>query len=76
MSGHGFSQKARYPRIESKRFGIDPELTAWVAKLNFRITEVPISYRGRTYEEGKKINWKDGLAAVWHIIRFNLFTRK
>ena len=65
-----------HPHIKSKRFGIDPELTAWTAKFNFRITEVPISYKGRTYEEGKKINWKDGVAAVWHIIKFNLFTRK
>ena len=64
------------PRLKSKRFGIDPELTAWAAKFNFKIIEVPISYRGRTYEEGKKINWKDGLAAIWHIIRFNLFIRK
>lgn len=63
-------------RLESKRFGIDPELTAWVAKFNFKIIEAPISYRGRTYEEGKKINWKDGLAAIFHIIRFNLLTRK
>lgn len=65
-----------YPRLQSKRFGIDPELTAWVGKFNFKITEAPISYRGRTYEEGKKINWKDGLAAIWHIVRFNIFTRK
>jgi len=65
-----------YPRLMSKRFGIDPELTAWVAKFNFKIIEVPISYNGRTYAEGKKINWKDGLAAIWHIIRFNIFTRK
>lgn len=65
-----------HPRLESKRFGIDPELTAWAAKFNFKITEVPISYKGRTYAEGKKINWKDGLAAIWHIIRFNLFIRK
>ena len=64
-----------YPHIESKRFGIDPELTAWAAKLNFRITEVPISYVGRTYEEGKKINLKDGVAAIWHIIKFNLFIK-
>jgi len=64
------------PYLASKRFGIDPELTAWVGKLNFRIMEVPISYTGRTYEEGKKINWKDGLAAIFHIIKFNLFTRK
>ncbi len=62
-----------HPRLESKRFGIDPELTAWIAKFNFKTIEVPISYRGRTYEEGKKINWKDGLAALWHIVRFNIF---
>lgn len=64
------------PRLISNRFGVDPELTAWASKYGFRIVEVPISYRGRTYEEGKKINWKDGLAAIWHIIRFNIFTRK
>ena len=61
------------PAIKSKRFGIDPELTALVAKNRFRVVEVPIRYQGRTYKEGKKINWKDGLAAIWHIIRFNLF---
>ena len=65
-----------YPHLKSKRFGIDPELTAWIGKMNLRVVEVPISYKGRTYEEGKKINWKDGLAAVWHIIRFNIFTIK
>ena len=64
------------PRLKSNRFGIEPELTAWAAKFDFKIIEVPISYRGRTYEEGKKINWKDGLAAIFHIIRFNIFTRK
>lgn len=63
-----------HPHLTSKRFGIDPELTAWVGKFKFRIVEVPISYKGRTYEEGKKINWKDGIAAVFHIIRFNLLT--
>lgn len=61
------------PHIKSKRFGVDPELTALASKNKFRILEVPISYQGRTYEEGKKINWKDGLAAIWHIVRFNLF---
>lgn len=61
------------PRLRSKRFGIDPELTAWIGKLNLKIVEVPISYKGRTYEDGKKINWKDGIAAIFHIIRFNLF---
>ena len=72
----GDAIKNIHPRLKSKRFGIDPELTAWVAKFNLKIKEIPISYIGRTYEEGKKINWKDGLAAIWHIIRFNLFTKK
>lgn len=69
----GEAIKKIHPQIKSKRFGIDPELTSWIGKLNLRVAEVPISYNGRTYEEGKKINWKDGLAAIWHIIRFNLF---
>lgn len=64
------------PCLKANRFGIEPELTAQVAKHKFRVYEVGISYRGRTYEEGKKINWKDGLAAIWHIIHYNLFTRK
>lgn len=59
--------------IKSKRFGIEPELTARVAKGRWRIYEVGISYHGRTYAEGKKINWRDGLAAIWHIVRFNVF---
>lgn len=63
------------PDVKSKRFGIDPELTALVAKNKLRILEVPVKYQGRTYQEGKKINWKDGLAAVWHIVRFNIFTK-
>ena len=62
-------------KLQSKKFGIEPELTARVAKGDWRIYEVGISYYGRTYEEGKKINWKDGLAAIWHIIRFNLFSK-
>ncbi len=68
--------KQIYPRLGSRKFGIDPELTAWTAKFKFKIVEVPIPYQGRTYEEGKKINWKDGLAAIWHIVRFNLFSKK
>ncbi len=59
--------------LVSNRFGIEPELTARLAAAGARIWEVPISYSGRTYEEGKKINWRDGLAALWHIFRFNLF---
>jgi glycosyltransferase involved in cell wall biosynthesis len=61
-------------KLKSKKFGIEPEITARIAKGNWRIYEVGISYSGRTYKEGKKINWKDGIAAVWHIIRFNLFS--
>jgi glycosyltransferase involved in cell wall biosynthesis len=56
--------------IKSNRFGFEPEITAKVAKGNWRIYEVPISYAGRTYEEGKKITWKDGVQALWCIIRF------
>jgi glycosyltransferase involved in cell wall biosynthesis len=56
--------------IKSDRFGFEPEITAKVAKGKWRIYEVPISYAGRTYEEGKKITWKDGVQALWCIIRF------
>lgn len=59
--------------LESDRFGFEPEITAKVAKLRCRIYEVGISYNGRTYEEGKKITWKDGVAALWFIIKYNLF---
>jgi glycosyltransferase involved in cell wall biosynthesis len=60
--------------LRSRRFGVEPELTAKAARLGCRIYEVPVSYAGRTYEEGKKITWKDGIAAVWHILYFNLTT--
>jgi glycosyltransferase involved in cell wall biosynthesis len=59
--------------IKSNRFGFEPEITAKFARLRCRIYEVPISYSGRNYDEGKKITWKDGLAAFFHIIRFRLF---
>ena len=58
--------------LRSNRFGIEPELTARVARKGARIFEVPISYRGRTYAEGKKIGWRDGFAAIWAILRYNL----
>ncbi len=58
--------------LRSRRFGIEPELTARLAQARARIYEAPIGYDGRTYEEGKKIDWKDGVAAFWHILRFNL----
>ncbi|MEM7586790.1 MAG: glycosyltransferase family 2 protein [Acidobacteriota bacterium] len=60
-------------KLSSNRFGIEPELTAKVAKAKVRIYEVPISYHGRTYAEGKKIGWRDGVAAIWAILRYNLF---
>jgi glycosyltransferase involved in cell wall biosynthesis len=60
-------------RIDSNRFGFEPEITAKVAKMGYRIYEVPISYWGRNYSEGKKIKWKDGLAAIYWIIKYNLF---
>lgn len=59
--------------IEEKRFGFEPEITAKVAKSRCRIYEVGISYSGRSYKEGKKINWKDGIRALWCIIKYNLF---
>ncbi|MCG2694398.1 glycosyltransferase family 2 protein [Candidatus Parcubacteria bacterium] len=61
------------PTLQSNRFGFEPEITAKIAKGKFRIYEVGISYSGRTYEEGKKINWKDGASALWCIIKFNIF---
>lgn len=62
-------------RINEHRFGFEPEITAKIAKKKLRIYEVPISYYGRTYEEGKKIGWKDGLWALWCILRYNLSER-
>ena len=58
--------------LASRRFGIEPELAARLAQAGARVYEVPISYSGRTYAEGKKIDWKDGVAAFWHIVRCNL----
>lgn len=66
-----------HPKLESKRFGFEPEVTARIAKLakkdKCRIYEIGISYSGRTYKEGKKIGLKDGFEAIWCIIKFNLF---
>ena len=59
--------------IEEKRFGMEPEITAKIAKLDCRIFEIGISYFGRKYSEGKKINWRDGVKAVYCIIKYNLF---
>ncbi len=62
--------------LVTDRFGIEVELTARLAHARARIWELPITYSGRTYAEGKKITWRDGMAALWHIIRFNLFARR
>jgi glycosyltransferase involved in cell wall biosynthesis len=59
-------------RLKSNRFGFEPEVTAKIAKGNWRVYEVPISYAGRTYEEGKKITWKDGVMALWYIVRYTM----
>ncbi len=59
--------------LTTNRFGFEPEVTARLAQAKARIYEMAISYSGRTYAEGKKIGWKDGIAAFWHIVRFNLF---
>jgi len=64
--------RAIHPDLKSERFGFEPEITARLARARARIFEVPISYSGRTYAEGKKINWKDGVAAFWHIFKYNL----
>jgi glycosyltransferase involved in cell wall biosynthesis len=60
-------------KLKSNRFGFEPEITAKIARGNWRIYEVSISYAGRSYSEGKKITWRDGLSTLWCIVRFNLF---
>ncbi len=66
---------ARSLKLTSDRFGFEPEVTARLAQVNARIYEVPISYSGRTYAEGKKIGWRDGVAAFWQIVKFNVFVK-
>ena len=63
-------------RLVEHDFRFDPELTAKLALRGIQIAEFPISYKPRSVKEGKKINWKDGLAAIFHIIKYNLFTKK
>jgi glycosyltransferase involved in cell wall biosynthesis len=63
-------------KIEENRFGFEPEITAKIAKKHLRIYEVGISYSGRTYGEGKKIGWKDGVRAIYCIIKYNLFSKQ
>lgn len=64
---------ARSLPLRSERFGFEPEITARLSHANARIFEVPVSYSGRTYLEGKKITWRDGFAALLHIVRYNVF---
>ena len=62
--------------LKEKRFGFEPEVTAKISRIpNIRIYEIGISYYGRTYEEGKKIGWKDGFRAIWCILKYNLFSK-
>jgi glycosyltransferase involved in cell wall biosynthesis len=61
-----------WPKLEQKRFGFEPEITARVARRKLRVYETSVSYAGRTYAEGKKIGWKDGFQALWCIVRFGL----
>jgi len=64
-------------KLNEKRFGFEPEVTAKIAKIpKIRIYEVGISYYGRTYEEGKKIGWKDGFRAIYCILKYNIFSKK
>jgi hypothetical protein len=58
--------------LEENRFGFEPEVTVKIAKLHLRVYEVGISYSGRTYEEGKKIGWKDGFRAIWCLVKYSL----
>lgn len=63
-------------KLKEKRFGFEPEVTAKISRVpNIRIYEVGISYYGRTYEEGKKIGWKDGFRAIWCILKYNVFSK-
>ena len=63
-------------KIKEKRFGVEPEITAKISKLKIKIYEVGISYHGRTYEEGKKIGFIDGIRAIYCILKYNLFSSK
>jgi len=63
-------------KLEQNRFGFEPEVTVKIARMKLRIYEVGISYYGRTYEEGKKIGWKDGVKALWCIVKYSIKTRR
>jgi hypothetical protein len=61
---------ARSLTLTADRFDIEPEITAKVFKRNLRVYEIPITYHGRSYDEGKKITWRDGFSAMWALVRF------
>jgi hypothetical protein len=63
-------------RLQENRFGFEPEVTAKIARMRIRIYEVGISYYGRTYDEGKKIGWKDGVRALWCTFKYSLIASK
>ena len=65
----------RQIRVEENRFGFEPEITAKVARMKLRVYEVSVSYAGRTYQEGKKIGWRDGVRALWCIWKYNFLSR-
>lgn len=65
---------AKSIKLEENRFGMEPEFTAKIAKKKYRVFEVGISYHGRSYDEGKKIGWRDGVQALWCILKYNLFS--
>lgn len=67
------TEVARGLKIRSNRFGFEPEITVKVARGGWRVYEVPISYWGRDYSEGKKIGWKDGVSAIFAIVRYRFF---
>ena len=66
------SEVLRSIKLRSNRFDFEPEITAKVAKHHFKVYEVPISYSGRDYNEGKKIGWRDGVQAIWTIIKYRI----
>jgi len=74
-TGYKLFSKEVMDKLELREngFGIEPEMTAKISRMHCRIYDVPITYSGRTYEQGKKIGWKDGVYAIYCIIRYNLF---
>ncbi len=64
------------PKLQQDRFGFEPEVTAYVARYGLRVYEMSVSYSGRTYKEGKKIGWKDGVQAIWCILKYGVWGRK